>query len=418
MRLLAEVPTLPRDSADGDLAGQDGEHRTEAMVDCPLGVVRVLVVALPTRTHERIPLRRAGQGDDMRIAVIGASGNVGTALLRRLDRAPEVDEVLGVCRRPPEPTDATGPLHRKVHWKAADITRADLAPDLAGVDVLVHLAWLLQPSHQPARMYAVNVDGSRRVFRAAVAAGVPAIVDSSSVGAYAPGPKDRRVDESWPTTGIATSVYSRHKAIVERMLDGVVREHPAVRVARMRPGVVLQPGAASEIGRYFLGPLVLAHRLVDPRLLPVLPLPSSLALQAVHADDLADAFFRVVTNDVHGGVNVAGEPVLDRSTIARTLGARPLPLPRQVARAAVDLSWRLHVQPTDPGWLDLGTRVPLMSVDKVRALGWQPSHDVTTALHEVLDGLRTGTGSPTPVLRPLAARGGKLGAALRGFAGR
>ena len=38
----------------------------------------------------------------MRIVVIGATGNVGTALLRRLQAAPEVDSVVGISRHGPE----------------------------------------------------------------------------------------------------------------------------------------------------------------------------------------------------------------------------------------------------------------------------------------------------------------------------
>ena len=47
---------------------------------------------------------------------------------------------------------------------------------------------------------------------------MPALVYASSVGAYAPGPKDRRVPETWPTTGVESSFYSRDKAAVERLL--------------------------------------------------------------------------------------------------------------------------------------------------------------------------------------------------------
>jgi hypothetical protein len=61
--------------------------------------------------------------------------------------------------------------------------------------------------------------GTETAFEAAARAGVRALVYASSIGAYAPGPKDRGVDESWPTTGIQSSFYARHKAEVERLLD-------------------------------------------------------------------------------------------------------------------------------------------------------------------------------------------------------
>jgi nucleoside-diphosphate-sugar epimerase len=87
---------------------------------------------------------------------------------------------------------------------AADIAEDDLVSRFAGADAVVHLAWEIQPSHDEAAMARTNLLGSHRVFEAA-AAGVGAIVYASSVGAYSPGPKDRAVDDSWPTDGIATS---------------------------------------------------------------------------------------------------------------------------------------------------------------------------------------------------------------------
>ena len=100
------------------------------------------------------------------------------------------------------------------------------------------------------------MDGSARVFRAAADAGVASLVYASSVGAYSPGPKDRRVDESWPANGITSSFYSRHKAAVEKLLDRFEREHPQVRVVRLRPGLIFKREAASGIRRLFAGPFL------------------------------------------------------------------------------------------------------------------------------------------------------------------
>src|SRR3954467_13516344 len=186
----------------------------------------------------------------MRVVVVGASGNVGTSGLHALVGDPGVDSVLGVARRLPAinfpQTDRAAP----------DITRDSLEPLFAGADAVVHLAWLIQPSRKLDVTRATNVDGSARVFRAAGKAGVGALVYASSVGAYSPGPKDRAVDESWPTEGIETSFYSRHKAEVERILDEFETQHEHMRVARLRPGLIFQRDAASEIRRLFAGPFL------------------------------------------------------------------------------------------------------------------------------------------------------------------
>src|SRR6478735_8712817 len=151
----------------------------------------------------------------MRVVVLGASGNAGTSVLAALAGEDRVGEIVGVARRIPEAR------FHKVSWRSADISdpNTDLAGLMRGADCVVHLAWLIQPSRDESITHATNVEGSQRVFEAVAQAGVPALVHASSVGAYARGPKDRPVDEFWPTTGIETSFYSRHKAAVERILD-------------------------------------------------------------------------------------------------------------------------------------------------------------------------------------------------------
>jgi nucleoside-diphosphate-sugar epimerase len=330
----------------------------------------------------------------MKVAIVGATGNVGSAVVRALEHDERVREIVGIARRRP-----AGPPPSKVTWKVADIARDDLVPVLDGADVVVHLAWLIQPDRHPATMEAVNVSGSRRVFDAALRAGAGTLVVASSVGVYSPGPKDRAVDESWARDGIPSSTYSQHKAQVERMLDVLEAEHPHVRVVRLRPALIFQRDAASEIRRYFLGPLV-PNRLLRRTLLPVIPKTDRLSFQAVHADDVADAYRRVIAQrDVRGAFNVAAGPLMDTAELARTLHARPVPVPARVLRTAVNLTWRAHLQPTSPGWIDLARGVPVMDTTRARTeLDWTPRHSAADALLELLDGLGRGVGGATPPL--------------------
>ncbi len=333
----------------------------------------------------------------MRVVVLGGTGNVGTSVVAALSAHPDVETVVAVARRLPHfAVDG-------VEWKRADIVVDDLGPIVEGADAVVHLAWLIQPSHDEQLLRRVNVDGSQRVFDAVAAAGVPALVYASSVGAYSPGPKDRRVDESWPTGGIASSYYSRHKAETERRLDALERDHPSLRVVRLRPGLIFKREAASEIRRFFAGPF-LPGTLLRPALIPVLPTIVGLRVQVVHTDDVAQAYVASVLRDVRGAFNVAAEPPVDASTLAELLGARLMRLRRTLARGAVDALWRLHLQPVSPGWLDLALGVPLMDVSRARdELGWNPQRDAGFTLDELLAGLREGAGGETP---PLAARTG------------
>jgi UDP-glucose 4-epimerase len=331
----------------------------------------------------------------VRVVVVGASGNVGTSLLRALAEESAVDSVLGLARRIPQ---AEFP---KTEWRRVDIAHSPLRPHFDGADAVVHLAWLIQPGRDKRRLYEVNVDGSARVFRAAASAGVGVLVYASSVGAYAPGPKNRRVDESWPTTGIQSSFYSRHKAEVERLLDRFEDEHPDTRVVRLRPGLIFKREAASGIRRLFAGPL-LPNFLVQRRLIPLVPAHPRLVFQAVHSHDVADAYrLALVRDDAQGAFNIAAEPVLDPHELGRLLGARPLSLPAGVLRGGAALSYRLRLQPSEPGWLDMGLAAPVMDVTRARSeLGWSPERSASDALLDLLDGMREGAGIATPPLEP------------------
>jgi nucleoside-diphosphate-sugar epimerase len=347
----------------------------------------------------------------MRVVVTGASGNVGTSLLRALDGEAAVTSVLGLARRRPELELA------KTTWATADVAADELTGHFRGADVVVHLAWLIQPSHDPFAMWRTNVVGTERVLAAASQAGVGAVVCASSVGAYSPGPKDRRVDEAWPTHGVTTSSYSRDKAYQERLLDLFERDHPQVRVVRLRPALTFKKEAASEIRRYFLGPLV-PGSLARADAIPVVPKVKRLRTQAVHADDVAQAYRLAVVGDARGPFNLAVDPVLDADALAAILQARPVRVPTGLLKAGAAATWRLHLQPVSPGWLDLALQSPLLDAGRARAeLGWRPRRNATEAFQELLAGLREGAGAPTPPLDPRAGGPLRLGEFRTGVGG-
>jgi UDP-glucose 4-epimerase len=329
-----------------------------------------------------------------RVVVLGATGNVGTSVVRALAGDESVDEIVGVARRPP------GTVAPKTTWTAADIETSDLAAIFRGADCVVHLAWRIQPSHDLPALRKTNVAGSARVFEAVGEAGVPALVYASSVGAYSPGPKEQAVDESWPTGGTPTSFYARHKADVERLLDRFESEHPDVRVVRMRPALIFKRTSGEEQRRYFLGPLF-PRVLARPAAIPIVPDLPGLRFQAVHADDVADAYrLAVVDESARGAFNVAAEPVLDADVLAGALSARKVPMPTMLVRGAMSVSWRLRLQPTPPGWLDMGLSVPVMDTTRARTeLGWQPHRSSVAAVLDLLKGVREGASEPTPVLK-------------------
>lgn len=331
----------------------------------------------------------------MKIVVTGATGNVGTSVLEALAKDDSITEVIGLARRRPKISVP------KCTFAIADVAEDDLTQWFLGAAAVIHLAWMIQPSRNVDLLHHTNVVGSQRVFRAAADADVPALVYASSFGTYGPGPKDRYVDESWSNVGVQTCLYSRQKALVERHLDRFEHEHPEIRVVRMRPGLILKRSAASELKRLWVGKLV-PSRLLGPHRIPFVPLTDRLMFQAMHGQDAGEAYRLAAISDVRGPFNLAAGPVLDSRVIAQTLGARLIPIREKTLRRMAALSYRLHMQPVEPGFLDLAFQLPLMDTTRARAeLGFTPQYSATEAMLEALQGMEDREGMQTAPLHPL-----------------
>src|ERR671912_1192148 len=329
----------------------------------------------------------------MRVVIVGATGNVGTSVLRSLENEERVDSVLGLARRLPELRLS------KTEWAAADVVKDELVPHFRGADAVILLAWLIQPSRDLNKLWVVNVEGSTRAARAVAEAEVPALLYASSIGAYSPGPKDRAVAERWPTGGVPTSYYSRQKAEVERRLDYFESQNPNVRVVRMRQALTFKREAAEGQRRLFGGPFF-PSPLARPELINVVPQIEGLRAQVVHSYDVGEAYrLALLRKEARGAYNLATEPVVDAREMARVFNARPVPVPVQLARAGARLSWQLRLQPVPEGWLDMALELPIMDISRAhQELGWTPQRSAGDALLDVLKGIREGAGLDTPPL--------------------
>ncbi|HRO31314.1 NAD-dependent epimerase/dehydratase family protein [Citricoccus sp.] len=330
----------------------------------------------------------------LRVVVLGATGNVGTALLHRLQQARadgEVQSIVGVSREGPE---REGAPFEGVEWHRIDVTDPDAGPRLEkvmrGADAVIDLVWVIRPNRDREFLHTVNVVGNRTVFQAVAHAQVPHLVYASSIGAYGKGSKTVPVDESHPTTGTPTSHYGAQKAEVETLLDELERENPDLLVTRLRPGLIFGAAPSPEIKDYFIGDLVPARLLTwltAVGRLPVLPFPAGIRFQAVAQPDMAEAYWQVTRQRAGGAFNVAAEPVLDAQTIGQLLGSRRyLELPVAVFKALAAVTYRLRLQPTDPGWVDMAAVVPIMDTTRIRQVtGWAETMSSQQAVRDLLD---------------------------------
>ncbi|MFF7777163.1 NAD-dependent epimerase/dehydratase family protein [Streptomyces tanashiensis] len=332
-----------------------------------------------------------------RVVVTGATGNVGTSLVRILARDPGIGSVLGLARRRPA-LDLPG-----VEWAELDLSLEGDGPRLAqyvaDADAVVHLAWRFGPTHDPVETWRTNVLGSVRVFDAVAAARVPVLVHASSVGAYSPGPEGHApVSEAWPTHGWPGAAYTREKAYLERVLDTFERDHPLIRVVRMRPAFLFKEESASGQRRIFAGRFF-PGQLVRPDLLPLLPEFDGLRFQVLHTEDAADAYRRALLRDVRGAFNLAAEPVIDGAVLGGLLHARPVKVPAGAVRGALSAAWRLRLAAASPGLFDALRHLPLLATERARReLEWEPAASSLEALEAFLRGVRAGSGDDTAPL--------------------
>ncbi|WP_150462478.1 NAD-dependent epimerase/dehydratase family protein [Nesterenkonia ebinurensis] len=342
----------------------------------------------------------------MRVAIVGATGNIGSALLEELSERPEVSSVLGIARRLPE-NDAAPYSHAE--WATTDIQFPESVEALSelftGVDAVIHLAWLIQPNTKRELLRRVNVDGTKHVLEAAAAAGVQRISVASSVGAYSPVSDDQPRDESWGTEGIPGSHYSQDKAAQERVMDEFQALHPETALSRMRPGLIFQAAAGAEIQRYFAGSLAPVQILNRVRP-PIIPFPQGVRTQAVHSRDVAAAFATAVIQGARGAFNLAADDLLTAEIIARVVtgrdsGRSSVTIPLGAVKPLVKLAHRAHLLPMDEGWLQMAQQVPVLDTTRARTeLGWQPTVSAEEALAEIIEGMSSGAGRGSAPMRP------------------
>jgi len=322
------------------------------------------------------------------VAVTGPTGDLGLAVVDALERSRTVKRIVGMARRPFDPSEQGW---RKTEYREGDVQDDRSVRDLVkGADAVVHLAFAILTAGEDT--HELNVGGSRRVFEEAAKAGVERLCYASSVAAY--GFHEDNPDwltEDVPPRGTPEHFYSQQKAEVEKVLGEVLLRHSGTVAYAFRPCIVAGPRAQTLLDE--IPYIRLSEAMPDavrsllssmPILRPVIPDPGT-RFQLVHEDDVAAAFLAGVQGRGEPGpYNLAGRGTITMGDLAEALGWYSIPIPELAVSAAAEAVSRLPL-PAATSWIHSVRTPVLMKTDRAEAeLGWKPKHTTRATLKELV----------------------------------
>jgi len=308
----------------------------------------------------------------LNIVITGVSGYIGKRLLIRLDSLPHIESIIGIDIRPP------GIQAKKLIFYARSILTPlqDIFKDKT-VDTLIHLAFIVKPSHRRRMVEDVDVNGTRNVLEAFLQAKLKHVLYLSShtvYGAFRDNPVP--ITEDYPVRPLPGFQYSEDKVRAEKIILDYCLNHTDIQATILRTCPVIGRYASDSIAAVMLEPPVMLRlKGYDPQ------------LQFVHEDDLVDLLVRLIINPASGIYNVANDGELTYSNIARLAGKKMLVLPEALVRPLLGFSWKLHLQCKSPACgLEMIKYPPLVSTSALkRATGYQFRHTSADAIRDFVE---------------------------------
>jgi len=299
----------------------------------------------------------------VRYLITGGSGYIGSRLVEILAARDDVEGILDLDVRPPARPQA------KTRFVQGDVRDAAQVRELLEserVDALVHLAFVLNPIRDEARMYDIDVNGTAAVLRAASEAGTEQVLVTSSATAYGAFPDNPKpIAEDWPVRGQPDFSYARHKADADRICQLWALEHPDRAMTIVRPCIVFGPNVDNYISRTW----------ENSAFLPILDGVDE-EFQLVHEDDVVSAIIGLLDARAAGAFNVAGDGTLTWGKSAEMIGLKTRVMSMKATRRLYAAAWSLHAPRVEspPGNLNFIRYPWVVSNDKLKStIGWQPT---------------------------------------------
>jgi UDP-glucose 4-epimerase len=299
----------------------------------------------------------------MRYLITGGSGYIGTRLVDVLARREDTEKIVVADVVPPR-----GGYRPRTEFERVDVRdRAAVHAALkrANPDVLVHLAFILSPSHDEALMYEVDVNGTHNVLEAAADVGIGQVLVATSAVAYGAFPDNPEpITEDHPVRGVARFSYARDKTESDRIVQLWALQHPDVVTTIVRPCIVYGPNVDNYLVRLWTDQPFTADvgNLDHPT-------------QFVHEDDVVEAISRLLLGRHAGQFNLSPDGVMTRRECAEVLGRTIRKLPLWLYRALGQLSWRVRLVEAPAGGIDFELYPWILSNEKLKqTLGWTPRY--------------------------------------------
>lgn len=307
----------------------------------------------------------------MRLLMTGVNGYFGRVLLPAIAADPRLERLVVTDVGPGLPD-----RHADVDYRPLDLATADDAAIdglLAGVDTVLHLAFLMLPKPGD-QTDAINRAGQERLLRHATRR-CQRLVVASAAAAYGfrtgHDPITGRIDESMPLTDTFAVPYATQKQALERLLDSLEASSDGT-IVRLRPTNVGGPSMDPARSRHLTGPVQVAPRCRHP-----------LRQQLLHESDLATAVVTALTAPA-GAYNLAPDDWITLPEVADLLGQRFVALPKWLLHPLANWAWRKGDSPFDATWLAFLEHPPLiLANDKLKALGWKPRFTTRQALQSL-----------------------------------
>ncbi len=308
----------------------------------------------------------------MRYLITGGSGYLGSRLVELLSRRDDTEAIVICDVRPPQ-------IHRPrtefVKLDVRDRGAVRSALERSRADALVHLAFLLDPIHDEARMYDIDVNGTHHVLEAASEAGTQQLLVTSSAVAYGAFPDNPEpLTEDDPVRGVASYSYARDKTESDRLCQLWSERHPDRTMTIVRPCIVLGPNVDNSLVRIWTkAPAQFDIGNLDNK------------IQFAHEDDVVEAISRLLDGKHGGAFNIAGDGLMTYRECAELIGLPIRKIPLKALRALARASWKLRQAEAPAGQIEFALYPWVVSNSKVKeTLGWEPRYSSRDAFEQAM----------------------------------